>query len=210
MSKKKKIIIISLLIIVIIGIITGVFINIKMNKKSQVPTKTIEVLDSIKGYDYKLEDRDTEFYKEKFLELKKVLENENIDDEKYASLLAELFAIDLYTIDNKNSKYDVGAIDFIYNEEQEKFKNKVTDTMYKLVEDNSTNNRKQELPVVNNTEITSITETKYLKGENKLNGYEINLEISYEKDLGYDTKVVIIVVKESEKMYVVSLTTEEI
>lgn len=209
MSKKKKIIIAVILILVIIGSILGWFFFLKPKPQEEPPAKVIEVLDSIEGYDYKLEDRDTEIYKEKFLELKKVLESEEIEKEKYASLLAELFTIDLYTIDNKNSKYDVGSLDFIYPEEQEKFKNKVMDSMYKLVEDNATNKRNQELPIVSNTEIEKVEETNYTKGETKLEGYEIDLKISYEKDLGYDEKVKITLVKEDKKIYVVSITNSE-
>jgi len=205
MSKKKKIIIISIIIAILIlaGVITTLII-LKNKKKEETSVKTIEVLDSIKGYNYKLEDRDTELYKKKFLELKELLESKEIDEEKYAILVAELFAIDLYTIDNKNTKYDVGALDFIYPEEQEKFKNKVTDSMYKLVEDNSTNNRKQELPVVSDTEIIEITKMEYEKSGTVFDGYNINLELSYEKNLGYDNSIEIIIIEEENVLYVVS------
>lgn len=211
MNKKKKIIIIAIIaIIVILAVVLGIYFFNKGNKKEETPTKTVEVLDSIEGYDYKLEDRDTNLYKEKFLELKELLEGSEINKETYATLIAELFAIDLYTIDNKNSKYDVGGLDFIYPEEQEEFKNKVIDTMYKLVEDNSTNSRKQELPNVNNIVVTNIEETQYTKGETILDGYKIHLTLSYEKELGYDENIVITLTNENEKLYVVSLTTEEI
>lgn len=211
MNKKKKIIIIAVVaVIVILAVVLGIYFYNKGNKQEETPTKTVEVLDSIEGYDYKLEDRDTNLYKEKFLELKELLEGSEINKETYATLIAELFAIDLYTIDNKNSKYDVGGLDFIYPEEQEEFKNKVTDTMYKLIEDNSTNSRKQELPNVNNIVVTNIEETQYTKGETILGGYKIHLTLSYEKDLGYDENIVITLTNENEKLYVVSLTTEEI
>lgn len=209
MNKKKKIIlIVAIAFMFIIGLICMI-ISIKSRGKVEIPVKTIEVLDNISGYNYSLEDRDTSLYKEKFLELKTILTSDSIDDKEYATTLAELFAIDLYTIDNKNSKYDVGSLDFIYPEEQEKFKNKVMDTMYKLVEDNSTNTRRQELPIVSKTEVTNVKKINYTKGETKLNGYEVYLDISYEKDLGYDTKLIITIIREEEKMYVVSLTTDE-
>ena len=120
MNKKKKMITIAIIAAVIIFMVgLGVYFYIKINNQDKTLPKTIEVLESIKGYDYKLEDRDTEIYKEKFSELKKMLESEENNLESYASLLAELFAIDLYTIDNKNSKYDVGGLDFIYQEDKE-------------------------------------------------------------------------------------------
>lgn len=210
MSKKKKRIIISIVvaIVILVGVVSSL-LYIKSKKKTETPVKEIEVLDSIKKYNYKLEDRDTEIYKQKFLELKEVLESEKIDEEKYATLIAELFAIDLYTIDNKNNKYDVGSLDFIYPEEQEKFKNKVTDSIYKLVEDNLTNNRKQELPIITKTEVTEINEIKYEKAGTKLNGYVIDLKLIYEKDLDYDEKIKVTVVEEENILYVVSVTSEQ-
>lgn len=209
MNKKKKISIIVVVVLIIILLIVFLGITyITLNHKREIPVRVIEVLDSIPKYSYTLEDRDTALYKEKFLELKSILESEEKDDKKYAELLAELFIIDLYTIENKISKYDVGSIEFIYPSEQEKFKNKVMDTLYKLVEDNATNNRKQELPVVKNTEVTKIEETSYKKSDTNLNGYKVSMHIRYEKDLEYDEDVEIIVVKEEDKMYVVSLIAE--
>lgn len=211
MTKKKKIIlVIAAIVVLLLLCLIGKFIYDKTTQKIEIPVKTIEVLDSISGYNYKLEDRDTSLYKEKFLKLKEILENEKIDKKEYVSLLAELFVIDLYTIDNKNSKYDVGALDFIYPEEQEKFSNMVMDSMYKLVEDNSGNKRTQELPVVSNTKITKMENTKYVKGTTSFDGYKVYINIEYEKELDYDKNVIITIIEEEEKMYVVSILSEEL
>lgn len=205
-KKKKIIVIVSILIIVLL--ISGVFIYRAIKNKNNNNPNTIEVLDSIVGYDYNLEDRDHEIYKEIFFKLKDLLEkNDTIDEEKYATYLSQLFLIDLYTIENKISKYDVGALEFIYPEEKEKFGNKVMDTMYKLVQDNSTNTRNQELPEVSNVEINKIEETEYKKGDITLNGYLVQATISYKKDLGYDKKVTLTLVKENNKIYVVNLSS---
>lgn len=203
-NKKKKIIIItSIIVLLLIGIgVSAYFFYFKKEETIPEPKK-VEVLDKITNYDYQLEDRDGALYKEIFLELKENLESEEIDEEKYAKSIAKLFLIDLYTIDNKISKYDVGALDFIYPEEKEKFQNKVLDTMYKLVEDNTTSTRTQELPVVTDVELTKVEKTKYKKGTTTLNGYQIDAIITYEKNLGYDTKVTLTLVKEEEKIYVV-------
>jgi hypothetical protein len=205
-KKKKALIIISIVLIIIIGGIVGVICA--KSSKTELSVKVVEVLDSISGYGYNLEDRDTEIYKEKYLELKSVLEKDEIDYNEYAKLLSELFVIDLYTIDNKNNKYDVGSLDFIYYEDQDDFKNNVLDTMYKLVEDNTNNDRNQELPVVSNTNVTNIKSTKYQKDDVNLEAYLVNVEITYEKDLGYDKEVKVTVVKEDNKLYVVSSTVE--
>lgn len=209
MSKKKKIILISILLIILIAasVLTYFFY---FKKESPIPDPIkVEVLDKIKGYEYNLEDRDTPLYKEKFLKLKEILESDMADYDEYAKYLAQLFVIDLYTIDNKISKYDVGSLDFIYPEEQEKFQNKVLDTMYKLVEDNTTGTRKQELPIVSNIELGELKTTEYKKKEQKLKAYEVEANITYEKDLGYDKKVAITMVEEENKIYVVQIKAIE-
>lgn len=207
-NKKKKKIIIIVTISILLIVAAGVSAYFYFKPVGPTPeVKTVEVLDKIIGYDYSLEDRDTALYKETFLELKELLEGEEKNDKTYAELLAKLFVIDLYTIDNKISKYDVGSLDFIYPEEKEKFQNKVIDTMYKLVEDNSTNTRRQDLPIVKNAEITKIEETKYKKGTTNLNGYQVDIAMNYEKDLGYDKKITLTLVKEDEKMYIVQTKT---
>ncbi len=204
--KKKKIVFLIILLVGIIG--SGIGAYFYFQKEEPLPEpKKIEVLDKINGFDYSLEDRDTALYKETFLELKKTLESETYEDQTYAELLAKLFVIDLYTMDNKISKYDVGSLDFIYPEEKEKFQNKVLDTMYKLIEDNSYNTRKQELPVVKEVEILKTEETKYKKGNTNLEGYIINVAITYEKELGYDKKMALTLVKEDNKIYIVQTKT---
>lgn len=204
-NKKRNAIIVVILIIIII--IVGFFLYRFINKNSSVEPKVVEVLDEIKNYDYYLEDRDTEIYKENFMKLKDLLKkSETIDYQEYAKYIAILFLIDLYTIDNKVSKYDVGALEFIYPSEKEKFQNKVMDTMYKLVLDNSTNTRSQELPIVSNVELESLEKTEYSKGDINLEGFLIKANIKYQKDLGYDKSASITIVKEDDKLYVVNLT----
>ena len=209
-KNKKKKIIICLLILIIMAciVVTTYFLYFKKEESLPEPIK-VEVLDKIAGYEYNLEDRDTSLYKEKFLQLKELLESEEIDYEEYAKILAELFVIDLYTIENKISKYDVGSLEFIYPEEQEKFKNKVMDSIYKLVEDNSTNTRKQDLPVVSNVVLSDLKEASYKKGNSTLSGYKVNVTISYEKDLKYDKEVSITLVQEENRIYVVNISPVE-
>ena len=204
--KKKKIIMLIILLLIIIGGGTGAYFYFQKEEPQPEPKK-IEVLDKIIGFEYSLEDRDTAVYKETFLELKKTLESDTFEDKTYAELLAKLFVIDLYTIDNKISKYDVGSQDFIYPEEKEKFTSKVMDTMYKLVEDNTTGTRRGELPIVKEVEVTKTEETTYKKGTTNLKGYQIDVFISYEKDLGYDKKITLTLVKEENKIYVVQTKT---
>lgn len=205
-NKNKKIIIISIILILVI--VVSVMVGCTFLKETPVegPKNTVEVVDKIEAFGYQLEDRDTELYKTTFMELKKVLDNTEIDYEAYASFLAKLFLIDLYTIDNKISKYDVGALDFIYETEREKFKNKLLDTMYKLVLDNSNHERKQELPIVKSVNIEKIENTKYKKENIELSGFKVKAQIQYEKDLGYDKNVEVTIIKEENKLFVVNLS----
>ena len=206
-NKKKKIIIIVIIVIILLAV--GSFFGYRYvkNKNVDTSTNTIEVLDSIVGYDYHLEDRDGELYKEAFFKLKNLLEKSNtIDDKQYAEYLATLFLVDFYTLENKISKYDVGSLDFLYPEEQEKFQKKAMDTLYKLVLDNGMNTRKQELPTVTKVELEKIENTEYKKGYQMLSGYLINATLTYQKDLGYDKQVKLTLVKEENKLYVVNLT----
>ena len=206
----KKIIVISV-ILVISTLIFFCFMKLYMSSKGiDFNANTIEVVDKIKNYNYQLEDRDTDLYKEKFLKLKENLESENIDYKEYAQSIAELLVIDLYTIDNKINKYDIDFLEFIVPEKREDFKNKLIDTMYKLVEDNSNHTRKQELPVVNKVEVLKVREITYQKDKNKLPGYEVSVSLDYEKDLGYDKKVTLTLVREDNNIYVVTILADKI
>lgn len=210
MKNKKKIMIIVGILIILLGV--GGYFGYRYfkNKNTNTPINKIEVLDSITGYDYHLEDRDGELYKDTFFQLKDLLEKSStIDDKKYAEYLTTLFLVDFYTLENKISKYDVGSLDFLYPEEKEKFQKKAMDTIYKLIQDNSTHTRKQELPTVTKVEITKIEETTYKKGEKNLPGYILDVSMTYQKDLGYDKKVKVTLTKEENKLYVVNLATQE-
>ena len=203
MNKKKKIIIISIILVILV-ILISVLIFKKITYKEPTVTKPIEVIDNVSDYDYVLEDRDTEIYKKYFNELKDVLKDE-IDFKVYSEYVTRLFLIDLYTIDNKISKYDVGGVDFIIPTDQEKYKNKVMDTLYKLVVDNSMNNRKQELPVVKDVVLNNCKTTTYKMDDKEIDAYEISAQIVYEKDLGYDNNVRVIVGILENHAYIMNL-----
>lgn len=205
-NKNKKIVIISVILILIIVVSVMVGCTFLKEKPIEEPKNTVEVVDKIETFGYQLEDRDTEAYKSSFNELKDVLANTEIDYEEYARLLTKLFLVDLYTIDNKISKYDVGALDFIYESEREKFKNKLLDTMYKLVLDNSNHERKQELPIVKSVNIEKIENTKYKKGTVEFSGFKVHAQIQYENDLGYDKNVAVTIIKEENKLFVVKMS----
>ncbi len=201
MKRKKRVraLLIKIMIIVLLGI--GIFVVYKKlwSSKSQK-------VDDINGYSYTIEKRDTKLMKENFDLLKEVLQNKNVDYEKYAEYLAKLFVIDLYTIDNKDNKYDVGGSEYIYPEKVANYKSKVQDTLYKYLEDKSV--RKQQLPEVSSIEMVSIEETTYDYNEESYDAYEIVLTWEYVEEEDYDSEASIIVMKDDKYLYIVEFTPE--
>ena len=103
MKKKKrlsirKITIFLLLLVVVIGGCVLAFNKVSSGKKT---TKEVQDVDSIEGYNYTLKDNATKYYKSLFEELKKTLEADEIDEEKYAELVAQMFVADFFNLDNK-------------------------------------------------------------------------------------------------------------
>ena len=205
MKKKYKLgLILIAILIVIILVITIIFL-LNNNKKVE---KT-KVVDSIDNFSYTLDDRDTKLMKDTYNELKDVLNKDQIDYELYAKTLAKLFVIDLFTMNNKINKYDVGSTEYIYPESVDNFKLNVEDTIYKSMEDNSDGKRKQDLPEVISVDVANIEEVEFEIKEEIENVYEVNLTWQYEKDLGYDDDATIKLLKVNDKLYVVEYTTGE-
>ncbi len=196
------------LIVVLVVILVVCCIKGMSAKDPEEPKQVTEVA-SISGYGYVLEDRDTPLYKETFEKLAEVLKQDTIDEEEYAKLLGMLYIIDLYTIDNKLNKYDVGSMDFVWPDAKENFKLKVQDTIYKYVEDNSFDKRNQSLPVVSAVNVEDIKEDKIKVGEEKYEGYKMNMTWEYTTDMGYDKNCELVLVKNDGKIYVVEENVSE-
>lgn len=196
--KKIILIVLSVLIVTCLGLIIYSF------KKEDKPIKENKVLETIEDFGYSLEDRDYHLYKTEYEILKKNLNSGNINNEEYAKSIAKLFIIDLYTLNNKLNKYDVGGSEFVLDEVAENYKLKVEDTLYKLIIDNSYNDRKEVYPIVSKIEIDTIEDTKYTYNDIKYDAYKIKLNWEYEKDANdYDSSGVVIVIEKNSKIYVV-------
>ena len=205
MKKKYKLgLILIAILIVLILVITIIFL-LKGDKKVE---KT-KVVDSIDNFSYTLDDRDTKLMKEKYNELKDILNKDQIDYEAYAKTLAKLFVIDLFTMNNKINKYDVGSTEYVYPESVDNFKLNVEDTIYKSMEDNSDGKRKQDLPEVISVDALNIEEVEFEIKEEKEKVYEVKLTWEYEKDLGYDDNATIKLLNVDDKLYVVEYATGE-
>ena len=209
--KKNKIWIITISLVILFSILGYLAYNIFFKKEAKKDeTSNGTNITEINGYGITLTDNDTALYKTEFEMLKANLESENIDYQEYAKSIAKLYIIDLYTINNKVNKYDVGGLEFIYEGAKDNYITNVTDTLYKYVEDNSKNKRKQELPVVSSVSVDSINEATYKVNDENItyNGYKIKVTWDYEQDLGYDKTAEIIIINKDNHLYVVEENTK--
>ena len=199
-KKKSKIkgFLITLLVIALIA--GGGFLGWKLLTKepTKKPAQAIVELDNLKEYDYALTDRDSEYFKKEYEVLKEIVNADDIDMEQYTSQVAKMFVIDLYTMNSKVNKYDIGGVEYYHKDKVEMYENKVIDTLYYTLLDNTYGDRTQELPEVNNVEVLSNTEGTYKLGDNTVKAYVITLNISYVKDMGYDKEATVTICQEGD------------
>ena len=191
----------GILLIIVLFVIAGLVLYgygyIKRSKNDVI--NSTSVYDSIEKYGYTLNDNATQYYKEQFKELK------NIENDKdVATQVAKLFVIDLYSINYKINKYEVTSMQYFYSDKREMHRQKVLDTIYKYVEDNSYDDRKQELPEVKEVIVKEEKEDTYKMGEEKRDSFVVTLGITYVKDLGYDKLAEVTLVKDGNNYSVVS------
>ena len=89
LKKKVKVILIVLTIIIILGVV-GV-IAIPMLSKNPKKEETVKVINEVEKYGYQLKETKTKRYKTMFDELKKILQSETLDEEKYVSKMTCLY-----------------------------------------------------------------------------------------------------------------------
>lgn len=195
---------------VVMGVLIAViivFTGIKVYKdffsnggKNPVSKKELENLNM---YGYTLDDLDTELYKNYFNDLKKVLNEEEVNMEDYAQGLVKLFVVDFYTLSNKITSSDIGGVEFVHPSVLENFKLKAGDTIYNHVKNNIYGDREQVLPTVKSVEIVTCNETKYTYNNNEYDAYQVSVSWEYEQDLGYDKKGVFYLISDNNKLNIV-------
>ena len=207
-KKKRKIktsFILTVLIIVILAILAFCIKDI-FNSLTTKNQKEVEVLDTIKGYGYQLNENDSKYFKELFKTLKKELEQDNIDEEKYAELVSKLFITDFYSLDHVLNKNDVGGTQFVYKDYQSDFESYAKDSVYRYVENNISENRKQTLPDVKKVKVSDIKQDEY-KSEvaSDDEAYYVTLKITYVKDLEYPTECSLILIHSNDKLEIAAM-----
>ena len=190
-----------LAVILVIGVISGLF-YLKNKKELQV----VSVVSEIDSYNYYLESNSTRIYKKYYKELENELKDNKIDEEKYAQLVAMLFTIDYYTLNNKVTNKNIGGVQFIHSNLKERFISDSSNTVYKYVKNNLYKNRHQQLPEVNNVIVKEINKIKYNQKEYKDDSaYEVKLEIGYVKDYDYPKDITISIIHENNKLVIVEI-----
>jgi len=140
----------------------------------------------VKSMNYVLRDNPTDIQKEYFAQLKSAIEEgvvgeEAADDATIAGLVAKNYVADFYTWTNKRGQYDIGGMSYIYDGEFENgdhYKEnvflKARDGFYKYISYYGTQNGKENLPEVENVEIT--------KCEKMSSPYVINEHVENRQD----------------------------
>ena len=206
MKLKKKVKAIILLIILIAIAIGGYFIYQKFSTKEEV--KEVKVVNEIDAYGYKLKENKPKKYKEMFEELKEILTNDKVDEEKYVKKISEMFIYDFYSLNDKTAKTDVGGVDFVYSEVLENFLKNAQDTYYKYIENNIYNNRKQSLPVVSNITIDSVEKEEFAYNDkNDSEAYRVKATWSYTDDqfASYQKEAELVFIHDDKKLSLVEL-----
>lgn len=196
-NKKTKAIVIICILLVVLGL-SGFLLYKKFHKPKKGDAKTVVVLDSIDNYGYDLNDNDSDLFADEYKKLKAILNKDEVDTEEYVKQVSKMFIIDLYSLDAKINKYNIGGKEFFYSDKVVMFEQKVMDTIYELMLDDTYGDRKQELPLVKSVDVQSAEKTVYKLGENKVDAYLVKLTWSYEKNMGYDYQGSVVLCKDGD------------
>ncbi len=209
MKKKKRAnrrIKFIIIIFVVIVLITLGYLFLKPSKPKKVQN-VVKIEEKIESHGYELAENETNYYKELFKNLKAVLNDKPLNEEKYATLVGQLFLADFFNLDNKQSKNDIGGLQFVYSDFRDDFEKYAKEGVYHYVESNIYGDRKQELPVVTEVSVLNIEqlEINYLDTSDK-EAYRVDFKIAYEEDLGYQTAATLYLVHHNDKLEIVKMT----
>ena len=194
MKIKKSVKRTLLIILIVLVVALLIFLGYKIYDNFLGGGSTIqpEVVNTIDGYGYTLENDAPDGYVTLFNELKTLLEQDEVNEEEYAKLVARMLVYDFYNLDNKISKNDVGGTEFILEDYRDNFILEASESVYKYIEHNIYQDREQKLPVVTSTEVTNVRTGQYrYEDYTDDNAYIVTVQVGYEEDLGYPTEVTV-------------------
>lgn len=197
---KKKFIVLIILTVFLLLLLGALALYMFVFKDKSQP-KTIKPTSKMAEYGYTLETDQTKLYKDLYKELEDVLNKEEVNYDEYAKLIAQLAVADFYNLDNKVSKNDIGATEFIISDYLDNFVLEASETVYKYIQVNTDGKRNQTLPIVTNTEIDDLKQEKYqYKNIKDDKAYIAKVKVTYEKDLGYPKTVEIRMIHNDKKL----------
>lgn len=207
-KKKRRVKLKKILTIILILIAIIIFVHM-LNNKKQPEAKEIEIIDTIDDFGYQLNDNETEYYKKLFNELKDLLNQEDYNEEEYAQIISKLFLTDFYDLNSKIMKSDIGGTQFVYEPYQQDFELGAKNSIYKYVESNIYGDRKQDLPIVKEVTVETITKDTFeYNNEIDYNAYYLTMNISYNKNLGYPTNVELVLIHDNDRLEIAKLETK--
>ena len=193
-------------IIILLIVVGGIVVSKLIPKKEEV--KEAKVLDTIEDYGYVLKDNKTKKYQTLFKDLIKILNEEEINEEEYATKLSEMFIVDFYSLADKSAKTDVGGVDIVHPDILGNFLDNAENTYYKYVESNIYNNRNQKLPEVENVIVEKIQTISYTYGQitdEKAYSVDVNWTYTSEEFADYQKKANLTFIHKENKLYLVEL-----
>ena len=198
-----------LIAVVIILVAVSAFLVFK-NLDSKQDTKEVKVVSKISEYGYTLKDSKTKAYKDMFKDLKEILQKDKVDEEAYVKQISKMFIYDFYSLNDKAAKTDVGGTDFVYTEILDNFLLNAQDTYYKYVESNIYNDRKQSLPIVDETsiKIDDINSAAYAYGtKTDEKAYAVKVTWNYTDDeySDYQKEATLVFIHDGKKLSLVEL-----
>ncbi len=212
---KKVIKVLSILVILCLvgcGIYFGVKKFTEKEKKEPRPTGQVVKVDVIEKFDYKLYENSSKLYTSLYYDLKDELKkkDEEVDEQRYAELIAQMFVSEFYSLGLRVTNQDVGGMEFVHSAIRDNFKLKSVNTLYKFVESNVYGDRKQELPIVTEFVSSNVMKRSYVIKKDKIsindpNAYTVKLSWKYDKDLGYQTSATLMMVHEKDKLVVIAI-----
>lgn len=206
MKEKKRRIktgpIVGLFLIFIFGILIYCVFELLGSLKTDEP-KEIKIVNQIESYKYSLDENDSAYVSDVFIKLKEELEKEEKEEEKYASLLSQIFLADFFTLNSATNKNDIGGTQFVLSTYRDSFIKKAKDTVYRYVENNLYNDRQQELPIVSKVDVKKIEKKAYTTDKlTDANAYYVTCEIHYKEELGYQVYANLVLVHNDNKLEV--------
>lgn len=205
---KNKVASFIVIVLIILGI-SGFLIYKTLYGNDNLPKVVVKVTNEIKGWDYTLDDRDTELMKNEFTTFSDNLKSNNVNYEEYAKSLAKLYTIDLYTINNKVNIYDIPCLEYVHPSIKDNFRTNIKNTIYMYLQDNSDGTRNQKLPIVTDVSITDFKPSTFKIGDKEYESFNVSVHITYKEDLDYDEDINLDIIRDTKKLYVVKQTINE-